>query len=110
MTTTIETLLIFGSLLGILAVASVVTGILRWRLRSVTAKPLLDNLTARIKAWWMIVIVAGSAILAGPGAVIVLFGLASLVALREFMTVARTRGSDYAALILTFFVVLPLQY
>jgi phosphatidate cytidylyltransferase len=102
--------LIFVSLMGTLVLASLVAVIIRWRLRSAQAKPMLDNLTARIKAWWVIVIVASAAILAGRGAVIALFALVSLAALREFMTVTQTRGTDYGAMFVSFFVVLPLQY
>ncbi|HEX4807465.1 MAG TPA: phosphatidate cytidylyltransferase [Bryobacteraceae bacterium] len=105
-----DTLLIFASLIGILAASSVATAIIRRCLGNGKAKPVLDNVTARIKAWWVIVIVAGLPILAGREAVIVLFALVSLAALREFMSVTRTRQKDYGALALSFFVVLPLQY
>src|SRR2546423_5210120 len=105
-----DTLILFESLIGTLAVANTVTTILKWRLRSVKAKPMLANLTARIKGWWVVLPLAGAAILAGRGAVIVLFAVVSLFGLREFITVTRTRGTDYGALVLSFFVVLPLQY
>jgi phosphatidate cytidylyltransferase len=42
--------------------------------------------------------------------VIVLFTLASLAALREFITLTPTRRGDHMALAVAFFVVLPLQY
>ena len=41
---------------------------------------------------------------------IVLFALASLAALREFITLTPTRRGDHMALAVAFFVVLPLQY
>ena len=41
---------------------------------------------------------------------IVLFALASLAALREFITLTPTRRGDHVALAVAFFVVLPLQY
>jgi phosphatidate cytidylyltransferase len=105
-----DTLILFESLIGTLAVANTLTAILKWRLRSAKAKPTLANVAARIKAWWVIVILAGAAILAGRGAVIILFVLVSLFALREFITVTQTRGTDYGPIILSYFVVLPLQY
>jgi phosphatidate cytidylyltransferase len=42
--------------------------------------------------------------------VIILFGIASFTALREFVTLTRTRRGDHWALLAGFFVVLPLQY
>ena len=46
----------------------------------------------------------------GEGGVIVLFALLSLLALREFVTLTYTRRGDYLALVLAFYLVLPMQY
>ena len=70
--------------------ASLIAFILRRRVRDGAAKPDIDNLVARIKAWWVIVIVAGGALLAGEHVFIVLFAFVSLAALREFITVTAT--------------------
>lgn len=56
------------------------------------------------------VIVIGLAFAFGKAGVIILFALASLAALREFITLTPTRRGDHAALAVGFFVVLPLQY
>jgi phosphatidate cytidylyltransferase len=95
---------------GALLLASLAAVILRLCFRAANSKPVLDNLTARIKAWWIMVIVAGGAILAGRRAVTILFAFVSLAALREFITLTPTRRADYGALFLSFFVVLPMQY
>ena len=105
-----ECLVIFTFLIGALVLATLVAVILRLCFRAASAKPVLDNLTDRIKAWWVMVIVVGGAILAGRQAVIVLFALLSLAALREFITLTPTRRADYGALLLSFFIVLPMQY
>jgi phosphatidate cytidylyltransferase len=105
-----ECLVIFAWVLGTLLLASLIAFVLRLCIHAVNAKPVLDNLTARIHAWWVIVIVAGGAMLAGRWAVIVLFAFVSLAALREFITLTPTRRADYGALFLSFFVVLPMQY
>jgi len=105
-----ESLIIFAGLGGALLLASLVTIVLRLRLRGEKAKPLLDNLSARIKAWWVMIIVLGAALLAGRNAVIGLFALVSFVSLREFITLTRTRRADHGALLLSFFVALPMQY
>lgn len=105
-----ECLIIFAWLLGALLVASLIASLLRLRFRAASTKPVLDNLMARIKTWWVMVIVVGGAILAGRQAVIVLFAFVSFAALREFITLTPTRRADYGALFLSFFVVLPMQY
>jgi phosphatidate cytidylyltransferase len=72
--------------------------------------PTIDNLNSRIKAWWVMVALLGLAFAFGKAGVIVLFALASLAALREFITLTPTRRGDHMALAVAFFVVLPLQY
>jgi phosphatidate cytidylyltransferase len=95
-------------LLGILVVASVIGGVLQWRAggRSET----VNNLNARIKAWWVMVAVMLVALGLGPIATVVVFGFSSLMALREFLTLTPTIKSDYWALFISFFVALPGQY
>jgi len=105
-----EELLVLASVAGVLVLASLIALVLRLRVRNASAKSVLDNLTARIKTWWIIMIVAGGALLAGRCAVIALFAIVSLAALREFITLTPTRKSDYGALFLGFFVVVPMQY
>ena len=70
----------------------------------------IDNLNARIKAWWVMVLVISGAFLFGKDGVIVLFLFISFVALREFMTLTYTRSGDHNALAASFFIVLPAQY
>ncbi len=70
----------------------------------------IDNLNARINAWWVMVAVIGCAFALGYGAVILLFYGVSFYALREFLTLMPTRRSDYPALVAAFYFVLPMQY
>jgi phosphatidate cytidylyltransferase len=56
------------------------------------------------------VVVIGLALLGGRTGVVVLFGLVSFFALREFITLTHTRRGDYLALLACFGVFLPLQY
>jgi phosphatidate cytidylyltransferase len=48
--------------------------------------------------------------LSGPLGATLLSGIVSFLALREYITLMRTRRSDHRSLIAAFFVVLPLQY
>jgi phosphatidate cytidylyltransferase len=104
-----EEVLILAGLVGVLAVASLVALILR---RRAGPKPnlVLDNLSARIKAWWVMIILLGAVFLAGRHAVIILFALVSFAALREFITLTPTHRADHLAIFIGFFVVLPMQY
>ncbi len=105
-----EALQILASLGAVLLAASLTGFALHVRFRDSKSKPAIDNLNARIKAWWMMVIVAGAAFLAGRNAVILLFALISFAAEREFITLTPTRRADRAALFASFFLALPMQY
>lgn len=70
----------------------------------------IDNLNARINAWWVMALLVGLAFVFGRVGVLVLFFLVSLLALREFVTLLPTRRGDYWALVAAFYVALPLQY
>lgn len=59
---------------------------------------------------WLMVIVFWIGWVTGDVGAIVLFGLVSFFALREFMTLSPTRRGDHRSLVLAFFVILPLQY
>jgi phosphatidate cytidylyltransferase len=95
-------------LLGILVLAST-TGF-ALHLKYGGANETVRNMNMRIKAWWAMVAVLFSALVLGRYATIVVFGFASLMALREFLTLTPTRKSDYWPLFIAFFVALPGQY
>jgi phosphatidate cytidylyltransferase len=102
----------FTILAGVGLVLVVATGItLILRARAGTApNPTLDNLSARVKAWWIMIVLLSGAFFAGRRAVIVLFALVSFAALREFITLTPTHRADHIAIFMSFFVVLPMQY
>lgn len=94
---------------AVLLAATVIGRVLAW-----TTKPAkrltIDNLNARINAWWVMAILVGVAFAFGKPGMLVLFFLVSLLALREFITLLPTRGGDYWALVAAFYLVLPIQY
>lgn len=104
-----KTYLLFGIFAGILVFASSVGFILK---QKAGQKPssVIDNLNARINAWWVMLIVIGAAILLGQTAFIILFGIISLFALREFTSLLPTRRGDYFPLLIAFYFVIPYQY
>ncbi|OWV91040.1 phosphatidate cytidylyltransferase [Rhizobium sp. R693] len=94
----------------ILVVSSTIGYLLQRRLPAGQSNAAIENLNARIKAWWIMVILIGLAFLAGRVGVLLLFGFCSFAALREFITLTDTKRADHWALAAAFFVVLPLQY
>ena len=110
MTAAQQTLALFTGVAAVLTVASIAGYVLHLRFAADGPNPTIDNLNSRIKAWWAMVALLGVAFAFGRTGVIVLFALASLAALREFITLTPTRRGDHAALAVAFFVVLPLQY
>lgn len=73
---------------GILIVATVVSWLLTWRLSGAGREELLANLRSRVYAWWVMVAVLFGALAIGETAMIAMFAVLSLIALREFLTLA----------------------
>jgi phosphatidate cytidylyltransferase len=70
----------------------------------------VEDLGVLLRTSWAMIFVFWVAWLAGDISRLVLFGLGSFFALREFLTLSPTRQGDHRSLVLAFFVVLPLQY
>ncbi|MCC7215229.1 MAG: phosphatidate cytidylyltransferase [Burkholderiales bacterium] len=100
----------FAGVFAVLLVASAVAWLLRVRVARGEPHAAIDNLVARVKAWWVMVAVLGLAFAFGKTGVVVLFGFVSFFALREFVSLSYTRRGDHWALAAAFFVFLPLQY
>lgn len=101
---------IFGGIVALLAVASTVGAVLGKRARSESSRATIDNLQARVNAWWIMTAVLAVTFALGEIATLIVFGLVSFFALREFITLTPTRRSDYLPLVLAFYVILPAQY
>lgn len=99
-----------AAVLSVLVVASLAGMFLRWRARSPGAIATIDNLNQRTTAWWVMCAIFTLAVATGGSGSVVMFGLVSFFALREFLTLTPTRRGDHRALALAFFVITPLQY
>ena len=101
---------LFAGIGAILVIASLAG----YALKTVVAKGqphgVIDNLNARIKAWWVMVLVIGFAFIFGKPGVTLLFLFISFAAMREFLSLTYTRGGDHHVLAASFYIVLPLQY
>lgn len=105
-----ETWLLFSGVVGVLTLATIIGAYLKWRLGVGANSRAIDNLNARIRAWWVVIALIGVAFALGRIGTIVLFALASLLALREFFTLAPTHRGDHKALLFAYAVVVPVQY
>lgn len=103
------TVALFLGIGAVLLLATFVSESLRWKHRHAPSA-VIDNLVARVRAWWVMAGVVGLSFAAGRAGVIVLFAVVSLFALREFITLTPTRRGDYYALVAAFYLVLPGQY
>jgi phosphatidate cytidylyltransferase len=101
---------VFGGVTALLLIASAAGAILGKRARSESGHATVENLKARVNAWWVMIAVLAITFALGETATLIVFTLVSFFALREFITLTPTRASDYLPLVLTFFVILPAQY
>jgi phosphatidate cytidylyltransferase len=105
-----DTFLLTAGVIGVLTLASAVGLVLKMTVAAGGPHPTIDNLNARVKAWWLMVVVIGLALLAGKTGMILLFAFVSFVALREYTSIAPTRRGDHLAVLLCFFLAVPFQY
>ncbi len=100
----------FGGILGLLVLATIVGLAIRAVVKAPSAQTTIANLNQRIRAWWVMCAIFGLTLVVGPIGSLVLFGLLSFLALREYVTLVATRRADHQTLFWTFFLFTPLQY
>jgi phosphatidate cytidylyltransferase len=106
----LTSLTLFGGVAAVLLLASTIGTTLKRAVAHGQPHAVIDNLIARVNAWWVMVAVIGAAFLFGHAGMVLLFGLISFHALREFITLLHTRRADHPAIAASFFIVLPAQY
>src|SRR4030095_2736204 len=91
--------------LGVLVIASVAVAAIQ------RARPKKDfaELSARVRAWWIMAAVFFGAIVVSNRISLIFFGLMSFWAMKEYVTLLKTRPADHHALVLTFLAI-PIQY
>lgn len=80
-----------------------------WLLRRLRPEGRWDELAARVKAWWIMAAVFLGAVAVHPAVSLVFFALMSFWALKEYVTLLKTRPQDHATLFWAFAAV-PAQY
>ncbi len=98
---------LFFGLIMTLIIASTIAYALQRKLGKTSV---IENLVARINAWWVMILIIFAAAYMGFHAVIILFFVISFMALREFLSLIYIRRGDHIALAACFYVILPIQY
>jgi phosphatidate cytidylyltransferase len=109
----VRTLSLVGGVLAILAGATTIGQRLKSQPDIGLNPALVESFNLRIRAWWLMCTVLAAAFALGSAsrvATVVLFGLISFWALREFITLTPTRLGDHRTLFWVFFLFTPLQY
>ncbi len=108
--------LLFVALFGVLTLASVLVLWLSLREDGRSRAYLLHRQERKLqtlrdlRAVWLSAVVFWVSWLSGAVGATLTFAVLSFLALREFVTLLKTRRSDHRSLLLAFFVALPLQY
>ncbi len=106
----IPTNALLGAVLVTLAIASLVGQWLRNQPSESINPALVRRFRQRLNSWWLMCAILVFGLLLRPIGTVILFGLVSFWALREFITMAPTRRGDHRALFWALIVFTPLQY
>ncbi|MGB9471045.1 MAG: phosphatidate cytidylyltransferase [Candidatus Acidiferrum sp.] len=101
---------LYGGVLFLLLISTLIVRILKSRHRDDDSRTTINNFNARIRAWWKMAAIFAVAVVSGRIGSLVLFGIISFLAMREYMTLVPTRRGDHRTLFWSFFVIMPLQY
>ena len=102
--------LLFVVLFGLLALVTIVAFSRTLRDLPPEQAGLRERFARELRALWLGALVFWVSWASGPLGSTFLFGFVSFFALREFVTLTHTRRADHRALLLAFFVILPMQY
>lgn len=104
----------FLAVFGGLALLAVGASVFVHRLMARTADPVkltwIGQLNSRLQVSWLILLLFAVGFALGEVALAVIFALASFFALREFVALTPTKPADHIALIIAFYVAIPVQY
>ena len=101
---------LFGGVLSLLVILTVIGSALKRRHNWNISRATMDNFNAQIAAWWKMCVVLVLSLVLGRIGSLVLFGMLSFLAMREYLTLVPTRRGDHRTLFWSFFVIMPLQY
>ena len=94
--------LLFVALFGLLLLVSAGAALHELRERSDRQEHSHQRFKRELRATWIGAVVFWAAWISGPGGATVLLGVISFLALREYVTLVRTRRGDHRSLLLAF--------
>lgn len=106
----LPTNILLGVVLATLAIATAVSQWLQRRPPDNINPALIRRFDLRVRAWWLMCAILVFGLLLHRIGTVVLFGLVSFWALREFITMTPTRRGDHRALFWALVIFTPLQY
>ena len=89
------------------------TSYCHWAIRKTTNPEQIDRIrvvNSRVKMGWWLIIVFTLAFWAGQNVLLIVFALVSFFTFREFVALTPIKVSDHWALVVSFYIVIPLQY
>ncbi len=105
-----RTLILVLGVFVMLGVATLIGRILRGQVDNGMDPAIVAKFNRRVNAWWIMSAALATVFFLGYAATVLLFGVISFWALREFITLTPTRIADHRALFWVFFIFTPLQY
>lgn len=105
-----KTLGLIAIVIALLCAATFVVRVLQRRTDGSIDPAILDKFRRRVHAWWIFCTVVAISLLFQSAVTVLVFGMMSFWALREFITLTPTRPGDHRALFWVFFLCPPLQY
>ncbi|TWU35070.1 phosphatidate cytidylyltransferase [Novipirellula artificiosorum] len=105
-----RTYMLLAVILVTLSISTVVGEVLGRREKMGIESALIRRFNHKVRVWWMMLAIFVFGFVLHRVGVVVLFGLVSFWALREFITMTPTRRGDHRTLFWVFFIFTPLQY
>src|SRR6478672_9483998 len=96
--------LVLNVVIGGLIAASLVGFALSRSVKSEDRKATIDNLNARIRAWWIMIGIFSISFVIGPAGSMLLFAFVSLLARRKYISLISTTRANHRTLFWSFFV------
>lgn len=107
---TTRTFALLAVILVALSIATLIAVLMSRRENLSAEAAMLQRFQHKLRVWWMMTAILVIGFLLHFVGTVLLFGLVSFWALREFITMTPTRRGDHRTLFWVFFVFLPLQY
>ncbi|MAV36080.1 MAG: phosphatidate cytidylyltransferase [Planctomycetaceae bacterium] len=106
----VRIMILLGVIIAILAILYLVGRILGRQPEGTINPAIVRMFHQRVRAWWLMYSILAAGFLLGRAPTVILIGLISFWALREFITMTPTRRGDHRALFWVFFVFTPVQF